>query len=312
MWPGVMDQAQVRSASPAAVGAKALTLARLHAAGLPVPDFFVVSADGFATHLRAAGISWPQSADAGCLERLRHRIRTAPVAPSLASAVLDAYRRLCARTGRDHVAVRSSGGEEDSASASFAGQFTSVLGVAGDGPLLDAVRDCWASCLSEGSLGYRAERGAPLGGFPAFGVIVQVQVFPEKAGVLFTVHPLEADGGCVYLEANFGTGESVTAGLVTPDAVEVSRLDPDRVETRIATKRRMTAVSPDCGGSRVIDTDDVRVHAPVLTPGEASALARAGLEIEALLGSPQDIEWAIDAAEAWILQSRPIPSPRVV
>jgi phosphoenolpyruvate synthase/pyruvate phosphate dikinase len=304
--PVVVDREGVGSTSPGEVGTKAATLARLAAAGLPVPEFFVVTAEAFARHLRDNGIAWADPGEAGDVDLLRDRIRRAPVPDAIASTVLGAYRDLCAATGHDHVAVRSSGGEEDAPSASFAGQFASVLGVAGDRALLDALVECWASCISGRSLRYRASLGTALAKLPAFGVIVQAQVFSEKAGVLFTVHPLDAGTGSSYLEANFGTGESVTGGLATPDAVEISRLDPDLVQTRIGTKRRMTTVSPDAGGSNVVETDPALTGTQVLTRAEASGIARAGLRVEALLGSPQDVEWAIDARGLWILQSRPI------
>lgn len=299
------------AAEPALVGAKAAVLGRLAAAGLPVPEFFAVTAEAFARHLEDNAVAWPDPADAAGLEGLRARIRSAPVPGPVASPVVDGYRRLCAATGHAHVAVRSSGAEEDSASASFAGQFTSLLGVVGEEDLLDALRTCWASCVSERSLRYRRGLGAAVAGPPAFGVVVQAQVFADKAGVLFTEHPIDRGTGCSYLEANFGTGESVTGGITTPDALEVSRLDPGEVTTRIGTKRRVTVVSPDAKGSVVAELDPDRRRAPVLTDREATAIARAGLQVEALLGSPQDIEWAIDARGLWILQARPITASRV-
>jgi len=162
------------------------------------------------------------------------------------------------------------------------------------------------SYLSDRSLRYRAGRGIPLGPVPSFGVIVQVQVFSQKAGVLFTVHPLEPSGGTCYIEANFGTGESVVGGLTTPDAVTVSRSNADVVEIHVATKRRMTSVSPESGGSRIVELADGRKDAPVLTGLEAQRIARMGLRIEDLLSGPQDVEWAFDSDGLWILQSRPI------
>jgi pyruvate,water dikinase len=153
--------------------------------------------------------------------------------------------------------------------------------------------------------------GAAVTGPPAFGVLVQAQVFADKAGVLFTEHPVDPGAGCSYLEANFGTGESVTGGITTPDALEVSRLEPGQVTTRIGTKRRMTVVSPDAKGSVVTELEPDRRQAAVLTDHEATGIVRAGLQVEALLGSPQDIEWAIDGRGLWILQARPITASRV-
>jgi pyruvate,water dikinase len=292
------------------VGTKAATLERLSREGVPVPDFYVVSSGAFARHLDDNRITWPESvealADPGRLAALRDEIRGAPVPDAVVRPAREAYEALCATSGHGHVAVRSSGGEEDSASASFAGQFTSILGVDGPAGVLDAVKECWASYVSEASLRYRAARGTGLDRVPTFGVIVQVQLFSEKAGVLFTVHPLEPDRGLSFIEANFGTGESVTGGLATPDAIVVSRSGADVVETRIATKRRMTTVSRQSAGSRVVDVDGDRAILPVLSPSETQELVRTGLRIEDLLGAPQDIEWAFDSRGLWILQSRPV------
>src|SRR5205823_1513664 len=219
----VVAQRDVAAAPLPLVGAKAATLARIAEGGVAVPPFHVLSSGAFALHLAANDICWPTAAEAladpARAAALRDSIREAPVPEVLARQVVEAYEGLCSASGHDQVAVRSSAGEEDSASASFAGQFSSILGVAGAVRLLDAVKECWASYLSARSLGYRAGRSMPLGDIPSFGVVVQVQVRAGKAGVAATVHPLEPDGDLLYIEANFGTGESVTGGLASPDAV---------------------------------------------------------------------------------------------
>jgi phosphoenolpyruvate synthase/pyruvate phosphate dikinase len=309
----VLGQHDIPGVALESVGAKAATLARLAREGIPVPAFHVVASGAFNLHLADNGIAWPAPeeplTDPGPLAALREDIRAAPMPEAITRQVLEAYDRLRSTSGHDSVAVRSSGNEEDSASASFAGQFASILGVAGPVELLDAVKECWASCLSDRSLRYRASRGASLGPAPSFGVIVQVQVFPDKAGVLFTVHPMDPQSGSSYIEANFGTGESVTGGLATPDAVAVSRSSGTVTEERIATKRRMTVVSPGSNGSRVVEVDDARKRSPALTHSEATGIVQTGLRIEALLGGPQDVEWAIDPGGLWVLQSRPITGP---
>jgi pyruvate,water dikinase len=309
----VLGQHDIPGVAVESVGAKAATLARLAREGIPVPDLFVIASDAFTRHLADNDIAWPVREealrDSGSLTALREDIRAAPMPEAIAQQVLAAYDRLRSASGHDSVAVRSSGSEEDSASASFAGQFASILGIAGPVELLDAVKECWASCLSDRSLRYRASRGTSLGPVPSFGVIVQVQVFPDKAGVLFTVHPMDPQSGSSYIEANFGTGESVTGGLATPDAVAVSRSNGAVTEERIATKRRMTVVSQGSSGSTVVEVDDARKRSPALTHSEAATIAETGRRIEELLGGPQDVEWAIDARGLWILQSRPITGP---
>jgi len=306
----VLSLQDVSTSPVSSVGRKAATLARLAGEGFPVPQFFVVPSAALGRHLEANGIAWPGPVDAAGgrerLMRLGEDLRAAPMPPAVRGPVLEAYDGLCRNSRHARVAVRSSGAEEDAVGASFAGQFTSVLDVTGHDALLAAVAACWSSYLSAKSLGYRAERGITFGAEPRLAVIVQVQVFSQKAGVLFTVHPLEPGGGTACIEANFGMGDSVAGGLATPDTVTVSRSGGEVVEAQIGTKRRMTSVSRESTGTGVHEVDGCRRSSPVLTDAQMRELLEIGLRIEQLLGGPQDIEWAYDAERLWILQARPI------
>jgi pyruvate,water dikinase len=277
-------------------------LARLAQAAIPVPQFFVVSSLAFAEHLSRNGIEWAGSADA---ESLREQIFRAPVPNEVGAPLSEALEGLNAVARHSKVAVRSSGAEEDSASSSFAGQFTSVLSV-DPSDVLEAVKKCWASYVSDRSMSYRASRGIAIGDLPGFAVIIQTQVFSLKAGVLFTVHPLEPDGDSAYLEANYGTGESVVGSLATPDGMTISRSSGKVVESRIGTKRRMTSVSPHSQGSSLVEVETSLQSSPALTNDEAEEVFEMGRRIEQLQGSPQDIEWTFDTRGLWIVQARPI------
>ena len=299
----MLSQRDASTATLSSVGAKAATLARLAGEGIPVPPFFVVPAAAFARHLRDNAIPWPPPADA--CATWRDQVRSSPMTPTLSRQILDGFELLTQASGHHRVAVRSSGSEEDSESASFAGRFSSTLNVYGSS-LLEAVKDCWASYLSDRSLHYRAAHGIAFAQTPTFGVVVQTQVFAQKAGVMFTVHPVEPAWHVVYIEANFGTGESVVGGLVTPDSVSVSRTSTEDVEMVTATKRRMTAVSLQAEGSQLLDVDESQQRSPVLTTQEARELSAMGLRIEQLMERAQDIEWAYDSQQLWIVQARPI------
>ncbi len=290
--------------APQLVGAKAATLARLIDAGFSVPDFFVVSTNAFASHLSENRLAWPPS-NAAEAAALRTQIVKAPVPEKVARSVDTALRRLVALKSSPAVAVRSSAAEEDSAESSFAGQFASNLAVDADG-VLESVRNCWSSYLSDRSVSYRQRRGLPFADDPAFAVIVQGQVFSRIAGVLFTVHPMDPGGDVAYLEANFGTGESVAGSLATPDGLTISRSTGKVVETRLGSKRRMTTVSRGSPGSRVVDVEESLQRTPALTDSEAEEVFATGAGIEKLQGGPQDVEWAFEGEKLWILQARPI------
>ena len=204
---------------------------------------------------------------------------------SVADAVRDAYARL--ESGADGpVAVRSSATAEDLPGASFAGQQDTYLNVAGIDDVLDAVHRCWASLWTDRAVAYRAAQGIDGSGV-ALAVVVQRMVDAESAGVLFTADPVTGRRRQAVLDAARGLGDAVVSGAVDPDHFVV-----DTATGRILDRRR--------GGPA-----DKR--AASLTDAQVRALASLGDRVESAFGSPQDIEWAMDAdGHTWLTQSRPI------
>lgn len=292
-------------AALAEAGGKAASLARLSALPVPVPAFFVISWRALAAHLDAGGIGWdPEGLDAQGWSDLRRAIAVSTIPRPVREQILTALRGLA--PGGEPVAVRSSAAGEDSSADSFAGQYVSILGVAGPESLLAAVRQCWASYVAEGVVAYRTGRSLQWPRRPDLAVIVQVQVLADKAGVAFTRHPVMPELDAVCIEANFGTGESVVGGMVTPDSALVTRSANEVQDYQVAGKRRMTVVSPGGGGSSVVEVEPERRRARALSDDEVREVARLALQIEDSFGGPQDVEWAIDPGGIWILQARPI------
>jgi pyruvate,water dikinase len=256
-----------------AVGGKALGLALLIRAGLPVPRGFCLTTAAFRRCHRH-----PLSSD-----------------PSLAQAIIDSYRCL----GAGPVAVRSSTAAEDSAGASFAGQHATVLGVASEAALLDAVTCCWGSLNSERATAYRQGVGQPEQE-QAMAVIVQALVPAEVAGVLFTRDPLDAEGRRILVEAAWGLGESVVSGRVTPDRFHLDRQTGVVLDRHIACKQtRVTPAGPEpvpLANQQEACLDDARL----------AELAGLGRVVEAVFGDARDIEWAWAAGRFWLLQARPV------
>ncbi len=177
----------------AELGGKGASLARLMAAGLPVPDGFVVTVAAFRAYTGAG--SMPEV---------------------VAAEIQAAYRAL----GAPPVAVRSSATTEDAADASYAGQHDSFLDVAGPGEVLTAVERCWASLHTERAAAYRARHG---GNEAGLAVVVQRMVDADAAGVLFTADPVTGDDSVIAINAAWGLGEVLVGGEVTPDAWVVER-----------------------------------------------------------------------------------------
>ncbi|MFM7202740.1 MAG: PEP/pyruvate-binding domain-containing protein [Myxococcota bacterium] len=358
----------------AQVGGKAAHLARLTAAGVPVPPGFALTADAFRSFIRhhrleldlpaspavaastasegtAAAATSPAAAAAAAapsaaaviprltpeaelaLERIRAQIFTLPMLPEMGAALAEASRHLLSALAPDAaVAVRSSGLSEDSAHASFAGQYESVLNVRGEEAIQQAVRTVWASYFLPRAYRYRLMQGAQPSRGPAkepvldLGVLVQVMVVPRASGVLFTLNPVTGARHELLLEAGWGLGEAYVSGQLTPDAFYIARprarFMPAGVSItnrRIAHKAERLVSKPRMGSeqnSPQSSTPENLMLEPVppeeqdqpsLTDGQVEQLARLGLRIERLFKTPQDIEWALDArGQLFILQARPI------
>ena len=313
--PLVRDLGELRAADLPSVGGKAANLGELISAGLPVPGGFCVTTAAYA---RAA-----TDVDTADPVRARELLRSAPLPDDVATAVVAAYRRLCARDdGVDPagdgepdvpVAVRSSATAEDLPTASFAGQQDTYLNVVGAEALLDAVRRCWASLWTDRAVAYRADLGID-DAEVRLAVVVQRMVDAQVAGVLFTADPVSGRRTRAVLDASPGLGEAVVSGMVNPDhlAVEDGRV----VDRRLGDKAVAVRALPGGGTERVELPATVQTtrRGPrrtdaCITDAQAVALAALGRRVEAHFGVPQDIEWALDdAGTIWLTQARPITS----
>ncbi|MCI0341455.1 MAG: hypothetical protein L0216_09975 [Planctomycetales bacterium] len=258
--------AALGSPAVARVGGKAAALADLAARGFAVPPGACVVAEALEEALDGRGGLPPDP------EAVRRAIEEAPLPPGFGEEVAAAARAL----GGGPLAVRSSAPDEDAAGRSAAGLHETVLDVP-PGAVLPAIRRCWASAVSAPALADRAARGMPAGR-PAMAVLVQVQVAPRAAGVLFTADPLTGDRTVVVVEAVPGRGEGLLAGSREPARVVLDR--------RTGRPR-----SPDPG---------------LLPPRVLRRLADLARAVEAARGGPQDVEWALVAGRVLLLQSRPI------
>jgi rifampicin phosphotransferase len=293
-------------------GGKGASLARLARAGFRVPPGFHVTTGAYADFVGRDGLgesllaamSVVRAADPATFDvaaaRIGELFRAHPLPAATADAIAAAYAGLGDNVA---VAVRSSATVEDLPGMSAAGQQDTYLNIRGEGAVLDAVGRCWASLWSARAIGYRAVRGIGPGEV-SIAVVVQQLVPADAAGVLFTADPVGGSRDQVVISANWGLGESVVAGEVTPDVAVVDRASGELASYRIGSKEVMTV--PDGNATRTVDTPAGQRAAAVLSPGQAGQLARVGLAIEELCGGPADVEWALAAGELFVVQARPI------
>ncbi len=198
------------------------------------------------------------------------------------------------------VAVRSSAVGEDSETASFAGQHLTCLNVRPSlSALADAVRAIWKSAHSESAFAYRQRLG--LSSEPRIGVVVQELVVADCAGVLFTQNPSNGADEIV-IEASWGLGESVVAGLVTPDRFRISR-EGTVIERTSGMKDIAIRILPE-GGTQETEVPAERVHALCLDDAQLRELHALATRCEKTFGGTQDLEWAFVGRTLYLLQRR--------
>jgi len=235
-----------------------------------------------------------------------------PFPPELQASIVRACDELAERTGlgaRLSTAVRSSGVTEDGIDASFAGQYDTYLGLRSADGVLEHIRKCWGSRYNARALEYRRRWGLPLS---AHGIAVGVMqlVDARSAGVTFTLNPMTGNRKQAMIEANWGFGESVVSGLVTPDYFLVARPNGDILEERVGRKEVWSVFDPERGCVVERPTPREQAVRPCLSHAEVRELVRLAVEIERREGCPQDVEWAIDAHlpfphNVFLLQHRP-------
>jgi pyruvate,water dikinase len=199
------------------------------------------------------------------------------------------------------VAVRSSAVGEDGANASFAGQHATVLNVRSEQGLLAAIRRVAASARAPEAIAYRRRMG--IEGEPRMGIVVQQLVRAECAGVLFTKNPVTGKDERV-IEAAWGLGEVVVAGLVTPDRY---RLDRKGVVLEQTAGEKDIAIRPSPGeGVEEIAGEARDVYALCLDRKRLDRLVELAERCESYANCHQDLEWAFEGDSLHLLQWRPI------
>ncbi|WP_246485800.1 PEP/pyruvate-binding domain-containing protein [Kribbella qitaiheensis] len=293
-------------ATPQNAGAKAATLGRLATAGFPVPPGFVVpiaSYESTVAHLDIPTVLAQRGPD-----EVRRLIESQAFPPQLLSELANALSSL----GDLPVAVRSSATTEDTPHASAAGQHDTYLAIHGPAAVATKLLATWSSLWTTRAVRYRhtfaAAPGtdAPTPTTPATAVLIQRHIDADVAGVLFTASPgnsvHSASGQVSVIEASWGLGESVVQGSVTPDEYVASA--DGVLERRLGDKRTRIDRSPE--GTTTTEVPAEARRRACLSDDQVVRLRKLGEDVAHYLGGPQDIEFAVEGDQFWLLQARPI------
>lgn len=202
----------------------------------------------------------------------------------------------------DPYAVRSSATAEDLPTASFAGQHDTYLNVIGAEGILRHITRCWASLFTDRALIYRRQNNFDHRNV-SLSVVIQRMIFPDASGIIFTADPITANRKILSIDASFGLGEALVAGIVNADNYRVCE---GRIIDRLVSEKKLAVVGKENGGTEQREIETERQKVPTLSDDEILELDRIGRKIEAHFESPQDIEWCLSSNTVYVVQSRPI------
>jgi pyruvate, water dikinase len=287
------------------VGKKCANLGELVKLGLRVPYGFALSVRAYETFMEQtglkervaqivekelkAGLDVDKEIDKmiGLSANIREAIEESDMPPDLARQIGDHYAELQRKVGVADVpcAVRSSG------AVSMPGQMETYLNVKGESEIIRHVKKVWGSAFTTRAIVFRIRNNMPISWAP-IGIAVIMMIEAKSAGVILTVLPTVGDLDRAIVEGNFGLGESVVSGEITPDCFVVNKGGMCIESRSIAEKTKMVAYCES--GTSVGDIPVELRDAPCLDDAEILEIVRIAKDAENHFGSPQDMEWVVD------------------
>lgn len=241
---------------------------------------------------------------------------------TLSNEIIAKYYELSKSYDQDitDVAVRSSATAEDLPDASFAGQQETYLNVRGPAPLMNAVRNCFASIFTDRAISYRQSFGYD---HFSIGLSVCIQKMVRSdlgaSGVAFSLDTESGFKDVVVINASFGLGEMIVQGAVSPDEYIVFKPALKKgfasiIEKKLGIKDKMMVYgdNPD-ERVKIIHVEKPLQDRYCLKDERIIQLATWVCQIEEYYSElkgywcPMDVEWAIDGLtkELFIVQARP-------
>ncbi len=283
------------------VGKKCANLGEMSKLGMRVPYGFAISVQGFEEFMNLTGLArlvrerieprreMLKKVEA-CQDESRavqRLIESTAMPESMRQEIVNHYRELCLKVGRPDlpVAVRSSG------VVSIPGQMDTYLNIIGEDAVIEHIKKVWSSSYTVRAMMYRIEKDLPVEWAP-IGVAVMMLVDAKSAGVVLTILPTTGDVTKVVIEGNWGLGESVVSGEITPDSFMVDK-DNLQIVSRMVTRKHGMVVR-EVSGTVYMQVPGELQEKPCLDDAELIEIAKTALDVEKHFGVPQDMEWVVD------------------
>jgi pyruvate,water dikinase len=192
--------------------------------------------------------------------------------------------------------------------------YETYLNITGTDQVLQMIKKVWASIFNHRTICAAVQHELPVEESPCIGVGVVELVNARCAGVCFTVDPITGDPGRAVIESNWGLGESVVSGQVDIDRYVVDKENLTVIHKTLGEKK--LRIVPKGHGVVEEETPLEIQGAFTISDEEAAEIVKIGKDLEAHFGTPQDLEWTIDADRPfpnniWLLQTRGVVGVKV-
>ena len=201
-------------------------------------------------------------------------------------------------------AVRSSSPEEDLSGASFAGNYETYLGIKYDS-LEKYILKSFISCLDYRVFKYKIEKGFNVSEIK-IAIVIMKQINCDVAGVGFSINPINNDYDEAVITSNFGLGESVVGGIITPDEYIVNKINKKIISKKLGSKEKIVKLNENNDETSIIDQNKDMKKESSLKDELIAKIVEAINFIEKSYEMPIDIEFGIETNILYILQARPI------
>lgn len=269
------------------IGGKAKNLLELENANVSVPKWAVIPQEVLMNQL-------PQTED---LEELKLAFQKLEVPAS----IHDELSKFFGENAEDKTfAVRSSATDEDGAQFSFAGQFETFLHVQLE-DIEEKTKAIWNSVISDRVLSYRASNNMD----QQFGiaVIIQEMIDADVAGVAFGANPVTHDANSKVISSVYGLGEGLVSGELNADTFTIEN---NEIESVLAEKKHCFKRNTIGNGIHKIEVPQSDQNLATLNPNQLREIEALLFKLNNQLGCPQDIEFAYQNNQLYLLQTRPI------
>jgi rifampicin phosphotransferase len=298
------------------VGGKARNLAIMKQMDIEVPEWFVITTESFDAFFT----------DNNLIETFSNIIdQASSVDKRILSNLLEMFQKKILDTDFDekfktnfkntvsqienyqdtYYAVRSSVVDEDSTQASFAGQMDSFLYQKGNENILTSIKKCFASAFNYRAIVYRLEKKLPIDNIKV-SVVVQKMINSEQSGVIFTANPTNGNLLECLVSSTFGLGEGVVSGECNTDEFIVNANTGDIKKSINEKDFEYIFDSNKSNGAIKVELPEANKNNQSISDDQIKRLCKIASTIADSYSHPQDIEWAFENDNLYILQTRPI------